>query len=64
LEGADRARRSIREGTAVMKFPLHFGNKTFSDPEGAICFIHCSVGWVVIPAISTFRLSRWMKKST
>jgi hypothetical protein len=35
-----------------MKFPLRFGNKTFSDPEGAICFIHCSVGWVVIPAIS------------
>ena len=22
-------------GTAVMKFALHFGNNTFSDPEGA-----------------------------
>ena len=28
-------RRSIREGTAVMKFALHFGNNTFSAPEGA-----------------------------
>jgi len=35
LEGADRTRRSIREGTAVMKFALHFSNNTFSDPEGA-----------------------------
>jgi alkanesulfonate monooxygenase SsuD/methylene tetrahydromethanopterin reductase-like flavin-dependent oxidoreductase (luciferase family) len=35
LEGADRTRRSIREGTAVMKFALHFGNFAFSDPEGA-----------------------------
>ena len=26
----------------------------------AICCIHCSVGWVVIPAISTCRLARWM----
>ena len=33
--GADRTRRSIWEGTAVMKFALHFGNNTFSDPEGA-----------------------------
>ena len=28
-------RRSIREGTAAMKFALHFGNFAFSDPEGA-----------------------------
>jgi alkanesulfonate monooxygenase SsuD/methylene tetrahydromethanopterin reductase-like flavin-dependent oxidoreductase (luciferase family) len=35
LEGADRTRRSIREGTAFMKFALHFGNNAFSDPEGA-----------------------------
>src|SRR5207237_6732863 len=34
-EGADRTRRSIREGTASMKFALHFGNNTFYDPEGA-----------------------------
>jgi alkanesulfonate monooxygenase SsuD/methylene tetrahydromethanopterin reductase-like flavin-dependent oxidoreductase (luciferase family) len=27
--------RSIREGTAIMKFALHFGNIAFSDPEGA-----------------------------
>ena len=27
--------RSIRKGTALMKFALHFGNNTFSDPEGA-----------------------------
>ena len=25
----------VREGTAAMKFALHFGNNTFSDPEGA-----------------------------
>jgi hypothetical protein len=35
LESTGRTRRSIREGTAVMKFALHFGNLTFSDPEGA-----------------------------
>jgi hypothetical protein len=35
LESADRARRSIREGTAAVKFALHFGNFAFSDPEGA-----------------------------
>src|SRR4030081_2772998 len=28
-------RRQIREGNAVMKFALHFGNIAFSDPEGA-----------------------------
>jgi alkanesulfonate monooxygenase SsuD/methylene tetrahydromethanopterin reductase-like flavin-dependent oxidoreductase (luciferase family) len=33
--GRDRTRRSIREGTAVMKFALHFGNNNFSDPESA-----------------------------
>ena len=27
-------------------------------------FIHCSFGWTVIPAMSTLRLSRWMKNST
>src|SRR5258708_26522360 len=30
----------------------------------AICCIHCSFGWMVIPAISTLRLSRWIKNST
>jgi alkanesulfonate monooxygenase SsuD/methylene tetrahydromethanopterin reductase-like flavin-dependent oxidoreductase (luciferase family) len=35
LEGAiERAARS-GQGTAIMKFALHFGNNTFSDPEGA-----------------------------
>src|SRR5450631_424222 len=29
-----------------------------------ICCIHCSFGWTVIPAMSTLRLSRWMKNST
>jgi probable F420-dependent oxidoreductase len=35
FEGADRKRRSIREGAAAMKFALHFGNNMFPDPEGA-----------------------------
>jgi alkanesulfonate monooxygenase SsuD/methylene tetrahydromethanopterin reductase-like flavin-dependent oxidoreductase (luciferase family) len=35
LEGADRARRSIGEGAAAVKFALHFGNFAFPDPEGA-----------------------------
>ncbi len=35
MESADRARRSIREGTAAVKFALHFGNFAFPDPEGA-----------------------------
>src|SRR3954467_4347856 len=35
FESADRARRSIREGTATVKFALHFGNLAFPDPEGA-----------------------------
>jgi alkanesulfonate monooxygenase SsuD/methylene tetrahydromethanopterin reductase-like flavin-dependent oxidoreductase (luciferase family) len=35
LESADSARRSIREGTAAVKFALHFGNFAFPDPEGA-----------------------------
>src|SRR5215469_17201474 len=30
-----KAPTELREGTAVMKFALHFGNNTFSDPEGA-----------------------------
>src|SRR5580692_11884257 len=33
--GRDRTRRSIREGTDIMKFALHFGNNNFSDPQGA-----------------------------
>src|SRR5258708_28403898 len=35
MESADRARRSIGEGTAAVKFALHFGNFAFPDPEGA-----------------------------
>jgi hypothetical protein len=27
--------RAARPGKNVMKFALHFGNNTFSDPEGA-----------------------------
>jgi alkanesulfonate monooxygenase SsuD/methylene tetrahydromethanopterin reductase-like flavin-dependent oxidoreductase (luciferase family) len=35
VEGAAQTRHLIQEGTAIMKFALHFGNNTFSDPEGA-----------------------------
>src|SRR5215469_486963 len=49
----------------------YFASRSWKDgdsPEGhpsivtfrVICCIHCSFGWIVRPAISTLRLSRWM----
>jgi len=53
----------------------YFASRSWKDgdsPEGhpsivtfrVICCIHCSFGWIVRPAISTLRLSRWMVEVT